>query len=106
MRPEFVDVFVEPNPNAPEGSGQRFKAAGEARAITRVRSERRWCRVTGWSSEGDGSPCAANAIPVEDSGSGAALLVHGGDWGVRLVPEDGSPPFGEPYLLLDGDAVE
>jgi hypothetical protein len=106
MLPEFVDVFVEPNPNAPEGSGQRFKAAGAGRAITRLRWEGRWCRVTGWSSEGGGSPCAATAIPVEDSGSGAALLIHGGDWGVRLVPEDGGQPFGEAYLLLDGDTAE
>jgi hypothetical protein len=107
MRPEptFIDVFVEPNDNAPEGSGQRFKAEDEARPVSRVRWEGRWCRVSGWSSDGDGSPCAAQAITVEDSGSGTAVLIFGGDWGVRLQPEDGSPAFGEAYLLVDASAA-
>jgi len=101
----FVDVFIEPNPNC-EGSGQRFKAAGTPRPVTRARWDGGWCQVAGWSSLGNGSACAATAIPVEDSGSGTVLLIHGADWGVRLSPEDGGAPFGEPYLLVDEDAVE
>lgn len=108
IRPDvvFVDVFVEPNPNVPEGAGQRLKSAGASFAITRVHWEGRWCRVTGWSSVADGSPCAASTIPVEDSGSGTALLIYGGDWGLRLMPENGEEPFGEPYLLVDDAATE
>lgn len=108
MHPDvvFVDVFVEPNANAPEGSGQRFKAAGGPRPITRARWDGRWCRVTGWSSLAGGTPCGATAIAVEDSGAGVALLIHGGDWGVRLEPEDGGEPFGEAYLLVDESAAE
>jgi len=102
--PTFVDVFVEPNDNAPEGSGLRFRAEGVARLVSRVRYDDRDCAIVGWSSVDGGSPCAAYAIVVEDSGSGTALLVYGGDWGVRLTPDDGGEPFGEPYLLLASDA--
>lgn len=103
--PRFIDVFVEPNPNAPEGSGLRFKAEGASRPITRVRHEGRWCRVVGWSSANGGSPCEALAILVEDSSAGTALLIAGGYWGVRLTPLDGLQPFGEPYLLLDPNVL-
>jgi len=103
--PRFIDVFVEPNPNAPEGSGLRWKSEGEPRPVARVRHEGRWCRVEGWSSADGGSPCGAQAIPVEDSSAGTALLIVGGDWGVRLTPLDGAPPFGEAYLLLSAEAV-
>jgi hypothetical protein len=103
--PTFIDVFVEPNDNAPDGSGLRFKAEGAPRAVARVRYDGRDCDVVGWSSAGGGSRCAAQAAIVEDSGSGTALLVWGGDWGVRLTPLDGGAPFGEPYLLLETDAA-
>jgi hypothetical protein len=63
------------------------------------------CDVAGWSSAGGGSPCAAWAVPVEDSGAGVSTLVYGGDWGLRLTPRDGGAPFGEPYLLLDAEAI-
>ncbi len=58
------------------------------------------CDVVGWSSEGGGTPCAAQAVTVEDSGAGTAMLVYGGDWGLRLTPHGGGEPTGEPYLLL------
>jgi hypothetical protein len=103
--PRFIDVFVEPNPNAPEGAGLRWRSESEPRAVARVRVDGRWCAVAGWSSAGGGTPCEARAITVEDSSAGTAVLVIGGDWGVRMQPEDGSPPFGEAYLLLVADAV-
>jgi hypothetical protein len=102
----FIDVFVEPNPNTSEGSGQRFKAEGAARPVARAYWDGRWCRVSGWSSVDNGSACAAQAITVEDSSAGTAVLIFGGDWGVRLEPEDGGPAFGEPYLLVDADAAQ
>ena len=63
------------------------------------------CEVVGWTSRDGGAPCPAYAVPVEDSGAGVATLIYGGDWGLRLTPKDGRPPFGEPYLLLDDEAV-
>ena len=71
--------------------------------------------VTGWSSEGDGSPCQAMYAPVSDSGQAVVHLIYGGDWGIRLKPADseedwdiGSPSqFGEPYVMLidEGDIL-
>ena len=70
--------------------------------------------VTGWSSEGGGTPCPAMYAPVSDSGAVEAHLIFGGDWGVRLRPAGSggewgpaSPDqYGEPYLMLaDGGEV-
>ena len=106
----FVNVFIEPNPNCPEGCSQRFQATSAPRAVTLIRHDAGHgvpilCDVTGWSSEQGGSSCPARATEVEDSGAGVVTLVYGGDWGLRLTPRDGGAPFGEPYLLLDRDAI-
>ena len=66
------------------------------------------CSVTGWSSEGDGTPCPAMYTPVSDSGQAVVHLVFGGDWGIRLKPEDlnedwdiaSVDQWGEPYIML------
>ena len=72
------------------------------------------CRVTGWSSEGGGTPCPAMYTPVSDSGQAVVHLVFGGDWGIRIMPEasdegwnlDSADQWGEPYLMLvDESAV-
>ena len=106
----FVNLFIEPNPNCPEGCSQRFQASSEPRPVRLIRyspggGETMECEVSGWSSRGDGTPCPARAVPVEDSGAGVATLLYGGDWGLRLTPRDGRASFGEPYLLLDDDAI-
>jgi len=106
----IVSVFIEPNPNCPEGCSQRFQATSESRFVTSIQyspggDESILCDVAGWSSEKDGTPCPARAVSVEDSGAGVATLVYGGDWGLRLSPRDGRAPFGEPYLLLDAEAI-
>lgn len=106
----YVDLFIDPNPNCAEGCGLRYKAESAPRPVARLRYFRDAvdsvdCAVTGWSSEAGGTPCPAQAVLVEDSGSGAAMLVYGGDWGIRLVPVDGSEPFGEPYLLVGADLL-
>ena len=106
----FVNIFIDPNPNCPEGCSQRFQATSEPRPVRRIRyapgdGTSIECDVSGWSSAKGGSPCPARAAPVEDSGAGIATLLYGGDWGLRLVPRDGRPAFGEPYLLLDEDAI-
>jgi hypothetical protein len=100
-----ISLFIEPNPNCPEGCDQRFSACGEPRPVTWVRhssgdDESILCDVFGWSSAGGGSPCPARAVAVEDSSSGVSTLVYGGDWGLRLTPRGGGEPFGAPYLLL------
>lgn len=105
-----VDIFVDPNPNCPEGCSQRFQAAGETRAVTSIRyyagaDDSVLCDIAGWSSRGGGSPCPAFAVIVDDSGAGVSTLVYGGDWGLRVTPRDGRKPFGEPYLLLDAQDV-
>ncbi|MDA0595713.1 MAG: hypothetical protein O2921_00885 [Chloroflexi bacterium] len=64
--------------------------------------------VVGWCSDNGGMPCEATAVLVGDSGSGQALLIHGGDEGIRLRPTSSNSPWvlgtddqiGEPYLLL------
>ncbi len=109
-RSRFVNLFIDPNPNCPEGCDQRFQATSEPRLVHLIRyssgaDDAVECEVVGWASAAGGTPCAAHAVLVEDSGAGVATLVHGGDWGLRLTPRDGSPPFGQPYLLLDEEAI-
>ncbi len=89
---KYVDVV---------SAGLRFKSEGEARPITRVRYDGEECAVIGWSSEG---ACPAQQIVVEDSSAGTAVLITGGDLGVRLTPPSGDP-IDEPYLLLSAEAV-
>ncbi len=106
----FVNLFIDPNPNCPEGCDQRFQTTAEPRPVRLIRYARGGgesvdCDVAGWTGEGGGAPCPAWAVPVEDSGAGVATLLYGGDWGLRLTPRDGSAPFGEPYLLLDEEAL-
>ncbi len=103
--PRYIDVFIEPNPNTPEGCGQRFKSESPPRLVSLVRYDDGLCQVSGWSSAAGGSPCPALASVVEDSGSGTAVLIHGGDWGLRITPRAGGESYGEPYLLLAPEAV-
>jgi len=109
VTPRFVNVFIDPNPNCPEGCDQRFHAVSAPRPVRLIRyaggGDEVECDVAGWTSAGGGTPCDAQAVPVEDSGAGVVTLLYGGDWGLRLTPRDGGPPFGEPYLLLDEDAI-
>lgn len=105
--PRFIDVFLEPNPNCEE-CGLRFKAEDEPRVVTRVRwyddSDRAVeCAIVGWSSAGGGSPVPAMAVTIEDSSSGVAALVYGGDWGLRLTPIGGGESFGQSHLRIGPD---
>jgi hypothetical protein len=106
----FINVFIDPNPNCPEGCSQRFQTTSDSRPVRRIRyapgdGSSVECEISGWSSALGGSACPARAALVEDSGAGVATLLYGGDWGLRLVPRDGRPAFGEPYLLLEEDAI-
>jgi hypothetical protein len=81
-----------------ESCGLRFKSEGEPRPVSRIRWEGEECTVSGLSSNG---PCAVQQIVVEDSSAGTAVLITGGDLGVRIDP----PGIDEPYLLLAASAV-
>jgi len=66
-----------------------FKETGPGAVITQVRLEFdgrwEWCEVIGWS---DAGRQAAWLTPIEESGDGPALLLHGGNQGVRLRKRD------------------
>ena len=108
----YTHIDVESNDNSVMMANQVFKNLASPAVVTRVRlfegrPEGVVFEVTGWSSAGGGSPVDAYAVDVEDSGSGGAILVYGGDWGVRLRPIgaaswDLSDPdqWGETHLVL------
>jgi len=106
-------VEVESNPNCDSSMFVRFKEAGPAKLVVKVRSFERnaqgeWCWVTGWTDDLEHPMCPAYVQLVEDSGAGLTYLVYGGIWGIRLKPialkEDWSlesrNQWGEPYLSL------
>ena len=117
---EYIYIEVEDNDNCDYMPMQVYEPQAESRPVTRVLLEEPdrphgLYEVTGWSSEGDGTPVEAIYAPVSDSGQARAHLIYGSDWGVRLRPVEldeewdvESPnQFGEPYLiLLDDGAIE
>lgn len=72
------------------------------------RAQPAWYDVVGWSLVGSARP--ARVQKVSDSGNGTALLVYGGEAGLRLRPEGSAAPWGldqpgqwgAPFLLMDG----
>ena len=112
--PTFIEVDAQEGANCQYSVNRVFSAVAQPVPVVRVeapgpRGDVSLYQVTGWSTEG---PCPAYAVPVEDSGEGMALLVYGGDNGIRLKPTDSLEPWnlesgeqwGEPCLLLDADA--
>lgn len=110
-RMPFIEVEVEASQNSDMSLLRMFDAREEPREVTQVFTLRRdgtegLCAVTGWSTEG---PCPAYAASVWDSGDGVALLIYGGDEGIRLRHVDSDPlwdvadasQWGEPCLLLE-----
>jgi hypothetical protein len=110
----YTHVEVEANDNCPMSANLAFKNLSEPFAVTRVRIYEgepggRLCAVTGWSSDGEGTPVVATAVAVEDSGAGGGYLLYGGDWGIRLRPLDSTEgewslaaddQWGETHLVL------
>ena len=89
--PENIYLEIDENDNSEYMPMQVFEALADPVPVSRVRlfepgREHGVYEVTGWSSEGDGSPCPAMYAPVSDSGQAEAYLVFGGDWGVRFRP--------------------
>jgi hypothetical protein len=117
IRPSgYTHIEVESNDNTPMMAQQVYKNLGLPYRVTQVRiyegePDGAPHDVTGWSSTDGGTPVDAYAVPIEDSSAGAAVLVYGGDWGVRLRPAGSDQPwsiddadqFGETHLVLASD---
>ena len=102
---------VEESENSLFDVTRSFQTIGDPRPISKVSAftpdgTEGVYEVVGWSSEGAETAFAAM---VDDSGEGAALLVYGGDEGIRLRPQDSADDWsledasqwGEVFLLLD-----
>lgn len=107
----MVSIEIPPNPNCEAVELRLFHELEPPRPIRRVRVAPdgglpAWHDVVGWTAAG--GPCPALARRVDDSGDGVAILVSGGDAGVRLRPAggggrwelDGPGQRGAPFLLL------
>ena len=103
-------IAIEANTNC-EGAERMFSVSGPPRVVQKVMFERpgaptpEWHDITGVGEGGSFSP--AHAVQVEDSSDGAAWLVYGGEWGLRLkntgqnwsLTDNGQ--WGSPFFLLD-----
>ena len=106
-------IEVEESENSLFGVTRSFQTIGDPRPISKVAAfapdgTEGVYEVVGWSSEG---VVTAFAAMVDDSGEGAALLIYGGEEGIRLRPQDSADDWcledasqwGEVFLLLDRD---
>lgn len=111
--PASIYLEVDDNPNCEYMPLMLYEAHADAVPVTRIVLDEPGrppgvYQVTGWSSEGDGSPCPSMYAPVSDSGQAVVHLVFGGDWGIRMKPAESTADwslqapdqFGEPYLML------
>ena len=118
--PEPIYLEVEENDNCEYMPLQVYEAHRDPVPISQINlteldKPHGVYQVTGWSSEGGGTPSQAMYVPVSDSGQAVVHLVYGGDWGIQLKQLDsdedwdtGSPnQWGEPYLMLtdEGDII-
>lgn len=107
-------IDIDANDNFPEPCMATFKETGPTRVVRAARLWRdsvwQWCAITGWSDE---APVSAGLSPIEESGDGPALLLHGGNQGLRLaaiagVEQAGTvrwdvanvEQWGEPFLII------
>lgn len=110
---DYTYVEVESNPNSAQSASQVFRSITTPFRVAQVRiyegePEGLLCAITGWSSAHNGTPVDVYAVRIEDSSEGEAMLVYGGDWGIRLRPAASEAPWsnddpsqwGEPYLVL------
>ena len=111
--PETIFLEIEENDNCDDVPMLVYEAQDDPVPIQKVRlfepdRPHGVYEVTGWSSEGDGTPCMAMYMPVSDSGQATVHLVCGGDWGVRFRSAGSGEEWniasqdqwGEPYLML------
>ena len=107
----MVVIEIPPNSNCEPVDLRVFHDVEVARAVRQVHLEQApghptWYDVTGWTLNGTSSPALARR--VDDSGEGSAVLVTGGDAGLRLRPAGSTEAWsmtdprqwGAPFLLL------
>ncbi|HUJ79796.1 MAG TPA: hypothetical protein VLY45_05735 [Nitrospiria bacterium] len=106
-------LLIDANDNCAEGGSWRFNELEPPRVVARVRlyesaPSGQWFDVVGWSGDPDRPVCGATIRKIDDSGSGVAWLITGGEWGVRLKPVNDRSEWslrnrrqrGEPYLIV------
>ena len=109
----MVVIEIAQNTNCEPVDLRVFHDLEPARWVHQVYLERQpgqpaWYEVTGWTAES--TPCQAVAQRVDDSGDGVALLIRGGEAGLRLRRADNARPWqlgdseqwGEPFLIIPG----
>ena len=108
-----MQIEVEPNPNCAPEEGLVRRELGKPRRVRALKTEQNGretvCDLTGVARGGRWVP--AYAVKVNDSGDGAAFLIYGGEWGIRLGPEGCSPhwdlknraQWGEPYKIYGSE---
>ena len=110
----MVIIEIPPNQNCSTVDLRVFHGVEPPRRVQQLYLERvpgqpGWFEVTGWTTAG--TACPAFAQRVDDSGEGLAILVYGGDAGLRFRPAGSARPWqlaapeqwGEAFLLM-GDA--
>lgn len=114
----MVAIEVPENSNCEASELRVFHDVEAPKAVSQVCLEQTpnqpaWYDVTGWTAAG--LPCPAFAQCVDDSGEGLAILVSGGEAGLRIKPADSKSAWslqdpkqwGVPFLLIanDGESV-
>ena len=111
----LIVIEVEESENSLFAVTRSFQTMEDPRPVSRVVTygpdgSEGLFEVVGWAEDG---PVAAFATLVDDSGEGSALLLYGGDEGIRLRPEGSTrdwaleepSQWGEPFLLLAHDTL-
>jgi hypothetical protein len=109
----YTHIEVESNDNSLMMAQQVYRNVGVPFVVSHVRIYEgvpggQLCAITGWSSANGGSETEAVGVEIEDSSEGRAILIYGGDWGVRLRPAEAEGPWsiddsqqwGETHLVL------
>lgn len=95
-------IDIEPNDNLDEACMATFNTTGAGRPLRAIRLEVdgvwTWCAVTGWQ---DDQPIQALITPIEESGDGPALLITGGNHGLRLARIPGPEAAAVAWDLAD-----
>ncbi len=111
----MVVIDIPENPNCEAVEMRVFHDLEPPRQVSQICLERepgkpQWCEVVGWSLANTAGPVWAQK--VDDSGEGVALLIHGGEAGLRLRPMGSREPWqlkntsqwGLPFLIMTDSA--
>ena len=104
----YVEVYVEPHDEIPDGASMRFKAESSPERVYQVRYESDEGEDGIWevsSPDRDGRDVGVYQVLIEDSGAGTSALIFGDEYGLRLRHEDSGTEVAEAYLLIDPDDV-